>query len=131
MNIRNNVILTMSCGNRENAESLGRGIFTTFELNGECRNVRTVANKNGDVVVSLRSTNPLETVMDIAALLQRAGLKEFDLAFRHKLTEAWSIFHGKEGVSDRPKLRGVDDGFAIITKKSKRIKLLSRTTLSI
>ena len=128
--IRNNVVLSIGCGTVEDAKMLGRGLCAMFELNGSCKNTRTVANKHGDMILSLRSITPMETVLEIAAQLHRMGYRKFDLAFRHKLTEEWSIFHGQKSETG-PRLSGTDSGFVVTGRKDRKIRLLSKTTLSI
>lgn len=133
LEMRNNVVLSIACGDAETAKLLGKGLCHKYELSGNCLNVRTVANKHGDMVLSLRSMDPMETVMDIGSTLKQLGFRNFDLAFRHKLTEDWSIFHvGRIGCETGPKLSSTDCGFAVRTKRNRKIGLLlTKTTLSL
>ncbi|MCM1218685.1 MAG: hypothetical protein NC548_29710 [Lachnospiraceae bacterium] len=129
--IRNNVILSIGYVDAGMAQKIGEEIADRFELSGRCRNTRSVANRNGDMVLSLRSTCPAETALELMQYLHRRGHQQFDLAFRRKLTEDWIVMQGWRAGNGRPRLSAVDSGFAVTTSRRRKIRLLSKVTLSI
>lgn len=127
--IRNNVIITV--GGKEDAElacTIGRAVFQKYELDGYCKNCKTISNKHGDIIISMRSNCPLYVCLDIMSFFHSLNIENLDIAYRPKFTEEWITFIGNSEI--RPKLHSAEN-FTITMNRNRKVPLFFGYLLSI
>lgn len=123
--LRNNVVITVDCGDREEAMHVCGAVATEHEIGGLCRNFTSVSLDKGQAAMSLRSANPMETAVEIMSMLQSVDVETFDIAVRKKLSDDWTVM--RSGNKRRIRLVSSEKGLSLQIKKTviPRTRLLS------